>query len=159
MQKSQAMYKTSIILAMLMVVSAFTTLDAQNLNQIQRGQRGYSPPPLDREQGAISIENTVVQVDEKMELYAVEFELDAFEKAVMKNYLVDFETEKMAILENENVAYDIKEQSVLRLNENLREKLGTMLSEDELNRFAQLHFGPKQKKKKRKKKKNRDKTQ
>lgn len=152
------MNKTSIFLAVMMIVGSFTSLEAQNLNQIQRGQRGYSPPPLDREQGAISIENTVEQVDEKMELYAVEFGLDAFEKAVMKNYLVDFETEKMAILENENIAYDIKQQSVLKLNDKLRGKLATMLSEDELNRFAELHFGPQDKKKKRKKKKNRNKT-
>jgi hypothetical protein len=148
------MYKLGIILAILLTMGSFGSLEAQNLNSIQRGQRGYSPPPLDRQQGAISIENSVEQVDEKMELYGIEFSLDAFEKAVMKNYLVEFETEKMAILENETIAYDIKQQSVLKLNDKLRNKLATMLTEDELNRFAQLHFDPQDKKKKRKKKKN-----
>ena len=149
------MFRTSIILTILITISSFGSLEAQNLNSIQRGQRGYSPPPMERPQGAISIKNTVDQVDEKMELYAVEFSLDAFEKAVMKNYLVEFETEKMTLLENENIAYDVKQQSILKLNDKFRTKLATMLTEDELNRFAQLHFEPQDKKKKRKKKKNR----
>ncbi len=152
------MYKIGIILTFLLLVTSFGTLEAQNLNNIQRGQRGYVPPPIDRVQGGISIENTVEQVDDKMDLYEVELSLDSFEKAVMKNYVLDFEKEKMALLENENIAYDVKQKSVLKLNEALSIKLATLLNEEELSRFNHLHFAPKGKKKK-KKRKNKDKTQ
>lgn len=131
------------------------SLLAQNLNDIQRGQRGYTPPPLDREQGGIAIDNTLEDIDQKMDLYQQEFKLDAFEKAVLKNYIVDYETEKMALLQDETVSYDIKQQTILKYNDKLSAKLTTLLNEEQVAKFQELHFLEKSKKKK-KKRKNRN---
>ena len=142
-------------LGIALFVFGLHTMVAQNLNDIQRGQRGYSPPPLDREQGGIAIDNTLEDIDEKMDLYQQEFSLDAFEKAVLKNYIVDFETEKMSLLENETISYDVKQQSLLKLNDKLSTTLATLFTEEELTKFQILHFQEGSKKKKRRKK-NRD---
>ena len=138
----------------LVLGTAFTAF-GQNLGQVQRGQRGYIPPPLPRDQGAIAIENTLEGLDEKMDLYETEFELDAFEKAVVKNYIVEYETEKMELLQNEQISYDVKQQTILKLNDKLSGNLSTMMTEDQVMRFGELHFGD-QKKKKRKKKRNKN---
>ena len=64
---------------------------AQQADRIQRGQRGYTPPPLERVAGSKTIINTLVDIDEKMDFYEAELPLDAFEKEVLKNMIVDFE--------------------------------------------------------------------
>lgn len=143
--------KTLVIAACAMLIFGGTY--AQQIGGIQRGQRGYVPPPVAREQGAMAIDDTLKDIDEKMDFYATEFELDAFEKAVVKNYIVEYETEKMTLLANENIEYEVKQQSVLKLNDKLSANLATMLSEDQLARFGELHF-TKQKKRKNKKKRN-----
>ena len=145
-----------ILFTVAVVLGTLGTSFGQNLNNIQRGQRGYIPPPLPREQGAIAIDNTLEDIDEKMDLYAAEFELDAFEKAVVKNYIVEYENEKMALLQNENITYDVKQQSILKLNDKLGATLSTMLTEDQVSRFGELHFGQQKKKKKKKKKRGKD---
>ncbi len=142
------------LFAIVLFVLAINPLLAQNLNDIQRGQRGYIPPPIDREQGGIAVENTLENIDQEMDIYAKEFELDAFEKAVLKNYIVEFETEKMALLSDETLSYDVKQQSLLKLNEKLRGKLNTVLTQDQIGAFELLHFAPKSEKKKKRKKKN-----
>lgn len=142
-----------ILFTAAVILGTLGTAFGQNLNQVQRGQRGYIPPPIPRDQGAIAIDDTLEGLDEKMDIYATEFELDAFEKAVVKNYIVDYENEKMDLLRNENISYDVKQQSILKLNDKLRANLGTMLTEEQLGRFGELHFGD-QKKKKKKKKRN-----
>jgi len=137
-------------IAVVLIVFAFNPLVAQNLNDIQRGQRGYSPPPMPREQGAISIADPLEDIDQKMDLYQEEFTLDAFEKAVLKNYLVEFETEKLGILENETISYDVKQQAILKLNDKLSAKLITLLTEEEVVKFQALHFDTRTKRQKRK---------
>ncbi|WP_374959027.1 hypothetical protein [Gilvibacter sp.] len=149
------MQPKNLLLILLIVFGSLGTAFSQNLGQIPRGQRGYVPPPLPREQGSIAIENTLEDIDEKMDLYAAEFELDAFEKAVVKNYIVEYEKEKMAVMADETVSYDVKQQTYKKLNEKLSGNLSTMLTEEQVARFGELHFGD-QKKKKKKKRRNKN---
>ena len=141
------------LLGLLFIALAVNTVLSQNLQDIQRGQRGYVPPPLDREQGAMAIDNTLEYIDEEMDLYEQEFKLDAFEKAVLKNYIIEFETQKMGIQEREDISYDVKVQNILKLKETFRPKLLTLLNEDEIVRFQELHYATKSEKKKRRKNK------
>ncbi|NQX78174.1 hypothetical protein [Gilvibacter sp.] len=145
----------NLLLITILIFGSLGTAAAQNLGQIQRGQRGYVPPPLPRDQGAIAIEDTLEDIDEKMDLYETEFELDAFEKAVVKNYIVEYEKEKMGIMADESITYDVKQQSYKKLDEKLSGNLVTVLTEEQVARFGELHFGDKKKKKK-KKRRNRN---
>ncbi|MDC7997950.1 hypothetical protein [Gilvibacter sediminis] len=144
----------NLLLITILIFGSLGTAAAQNLGQIQRGQRGYVPPPLPRDQGAIAIENTLEDIDEKMDLYATEFELDAFEKAVVKNFIVEYEKEKMGIMADESIAYDVKQQSYKKLNEKLSGNLVTVLTEEQVARFGELHFSEKKKKKKKRRNRN-----
>ena len=140
------------------------TTQAQ-LSQIQRGQRGYTQPPVEPRETTMSVENTLENINAKMEIYETEFSLDAFEKEVMKNTLVDFEERRMATMANENMEYKAKLEAVQKSQEQLASDLQVFLTQEEVARFGELHFGAelvdkeirkkkKERKKKRKKKSN-----
>ena len=128
---------------------------AQNLNGVQRGQRGYTPPPLEQEKKARAVENTLANINEKMDMYEAEFSLDAFEKAVMRNMIVEFEEGRMATMGAENMEYEVRIQTIQKLQEKLSTDLEVFLTEEEIGRFGELHFLENKGKKKKKKKKDR----
>ena len=130
------------------------SMEAQSLNTIQRGQRGYTPPPLEQGTKARSVENTLEDIEEKMDMYEAEFSLDAFEKEVMKNFIVEFEENKMATLRAENMEYEVRLQTIQKLEEKLSNDLKIFLTEEEIGRFGELHFTEKGNKKKKKRKKD-----
>ena len=133
---------------------------AQNLNQIQRGQRGYTPPPLEQDEKKISVENSLADIDEKMARYQVVFALDAFELAVLKNIIVDFETQKMQLLGDETIEYSTKQTQIKQLESKLLQEVTVFLNEEEVKQFMLLHLNKdnkRKKKEKRKKKLNRNK--
>lgn len=142
---------------------AFMPITAQaQLSQIQRGQRGYIPPPLPARETTMSVENTLENIDAKMEIYEAEFSLDAFEKEVMKNTLVDFEERRMATMGDESIEYKTKVETVQKSQEQLAKDLQVFLTEEEVARFGELHFGAELidkeiRKKKKERKKNRKK--
>lgn len=147
--------KPKIIYIVLALCAIFPlTIEAQSINTIQRGQRGYTPPPLEQEAKGRSVENTLEDIDEKMNMYEAEFSLDAFEKEVMKNFIIEFEEGKMETLRAENMEYEVRLQTIQKLEEKLSSDLTIFLTEEEIGRFGELHFTEKSKKKKKKKKKD-----
>lgn len=142
-------------LLIMLAILATSMVNAQQADRIQRGQRGYVPEPRPLEQGAISIENSLLGIDEKMDSYETEFSLDAFEKEVMKNMIVEFETEKMALLSNEGLEYKLKMEGIEKLKVGLSNDLKIFLEEDEIGRFGELHFATKKMLKEKKKEEKR----
>jgi len=158
------------ILVLLVVLVALPFTGWAQLTQIQRGQRGYTPPPRPQEEKARSVENTLVDIDAKMAIYETEFSLDAFEKAVMKNLIVDFENDKMAVTGDETVSYKDRLEVISKLQEKLATEMEIFLTKDEIARFGEMHFAEngmkrkikdikkesKEKRKRKKRKKNSD---
>lgn len=140
-------------------------LSAQaQVSQIQPGQRGYTPPPMERAALNRGVENTLQDLDMKMDIYESEFSLDPFEKAVLKNSIIKFEEGRMAIMAEENMDYSKRVENIEKLKPAFYEEVQVFLTEDEINRFIELHFGEdamrsemkKRKKAKKKKKKNKN---
>ena len=136
-------------------------LNAQ-VSAIQPGQRGYTPPPMDRPALDRASENTLADLDMKMDIYEEEFQLDAFEKAVLKNSIVKFEEGRMAIINDSDLDYKKRQEAVEKLKPTFYQDVSVFLTEDEINKFIAMHFGEeamksemkKRKKAKKKKKKN-----
>jgi len=145
--------KSKFVVVLLCVgLFAIQPLCSQNVDRIQRGQRGYTPPPLPQGEKAISIDNTLEDIDQRMDVYEAEFSLDAFEKAVMKNFIVEFEEGKMNTLRNENMEYGVKLKTIKSYEEKLATELEIFLTQDEIGRFGELHFVKENRKLKKKKK-------
>lgn len=150
----------SLILCGMLILGMGASLEAQNLGRVQRGQRGYTPPPLQTGDKKMYIEDELADIDTKMDIYQAELQLDEFEKAVMKNMIIDYETQRKAMLQDETIEYQKKMEQVEKYKEALRKELEVFLTEEEIRTFSNLHFNDDKldkivKKKKKENKRNR----
>lgn len=148
--------KTRHLFLLFIFLGAVSMGTAQQADRIQRGQRGYTPPPLERTPGARSVENTLVDIDEKMDFYEKELPLDAFEKAVLKNMIVDFEEKRMALYRDETIDFRTREEQLLNTEVQLRADLLAIFPEEKVDAFHELHFMDKKLKKKKKRSRNKN---
>ena len=156
----KALQKTVCILFLL---GTITTSVAQNLNSIQRGQRGYTPPPRALEAGEPEKPDVNVMAQENATHYAQELNIDAFKKEVLKSYLKDFYREKIDITYNPELKFNEKQPLIIEANSRFEKRLVEILNADQIEAlisYEQLGITPKddKKDKKKKKRKNRKKN-
>lgn len=140
----------------LFLLGTFTTSIAQNLNSIQRGQRGYTPPPRALEAGEPEKPDVNVMAQENATRYAEELKIDAFKKEVLKSYLKDFYREKIDISYNPDLKFDQKQPLIIDANSRFEKRLVEILNADQIETlisYEQLGMSPKDEKKDKKKKK------
>lgn len=149
----------------LFLLGTFTTSIAQNLGSVQRGQRGYTPPPRALEAGEPEKPDVTVMAQENATRYAQELNIDAFKKEVLKSYLKDFYREKIDISYNTELKFDDKQPLLIEANTRFEKKLTEILNADQIGAlmsYEQMGIKPnddkkdnkKKKRKKRKKNKN-----
>lgn len=127
---------------------------AQQANQIQRGQRGYSPPIRLNEETYIDLVDPYEEIEKMMPKCVAALNLDAFEQEIVKGMLVKkFESQNAILTDEKNTRADRKKKIDLLEKEFLKE-LGTILKPDEIEKYKTIDFSEtKEEKKKRKKKK------
>ena len=77
-----------IVLFLLLGVLCGNEIIAQQLNQVQRGQRGYVPQMRLNEDTYIDLVDPYAEVDKMMPKCVTELNLDAFEQEIMKAMLL-----------------------------------------------------------------------
>ncbi|WGK65014.1 hypothetical protein [Croceiramulus getboli] len=125
---------------------------AQNISNIQRGQRGYSPPPRPYTQYAGEPVDPQEILAERMPVFKETFDLDNFEYEVMKNILSASYEEQASISNNTDLNYEDKMALIDKQREKTRKELLVILTEEEATTFFNMDFD----KKKKRKKKNKD---
>jgi len=98
-------------------------------------------------------------------VYVEILKLDAFKAEIVKTNLFDYHNKKEILRTDYSVGFSDKQETYLKLEEELHTNLASILTEDELKQFKEVQFmSPKEekrakrKKKKRKKNKNKDKN-
>jgi len=132
------------------------TAFAQQANNVQRGQRGYVPPPKYNASTFIELhephEETVLIMSKCEDV----FQLDAFQKEIMKSMLIKkFEDENAILSDKGNTREDRRKKIIDRNNVFLKD-LGSILTTEQVNQFKIMDFtetkeDKREKKKKRKK--------
>ena len=133
---------------------------AQQPNRIQRGQRGYIPPPKYSNSAFIDLKEP--QEETKIILLKCDevFNLDAFQKEILKSMLIKkFEDENVILRDKGNTREDRKKKIINRNNVFYNE-LSSILTLEQINEFKILDFeeSKEEKKDKKKKKRKKDKT-
>lgn len=151
--------KTQILLTAFLVL--VTAISAQNMGRVQRGQRGYTPPPVDNTKTYIELKEVHEEVSKMLPVCVNEFSLDDFEKEILKSLLTNkFESEN-AVLEDKKVNREERRKRFIAIDKDFYTELSVIMTTDEIERFKILDFDQIEKdnkKKKKKKKKKRKKS-
>ena len=142
------------IVLTLLVGTLFNVGFAQQVNQIQRGQRGYVPEMRLNEDTYIDLVDPFVEIEKMMPKCIAVLNLDAFEQEIVKGMLLKKFESKNAILSDEKNSRADRKKKIDDLDKAFLVELGTILKPDEIDKFRAIDFTEtKEEKKKRKKKK------
>ena len=145
--------KTSRILILVFgFILSFQFMNAQNLNQIQRGQRGYVP------QSNFSTGTYIEKVDPYKTTERVlvkcndEFQLDAFQSEILKSMLITKFEKHNSILEDLNNNRDSRKKKLTDLENQFLKDLNQVFTAQQIKDYQHMNFDEtKAERKKRKK--------
>ena len=131
------------------------------MGRVQRGQRGYVPPPVDNTKTYIELKEVNEEVNKILPICVAEFNLDDFVKEILKILLTNkFESEN-AVLEDKKVNRDERRKRFIQIDKDFYSELTAIMTAEEMERFKVLDFDQvekEEKKKKKRKKKKRNKS-
>ena len=126
---------------------------SQQLNNVQRGQRGYAPMPKYDSSAYVSTLDIYKELDKVLPKCKDEFMLDEFEMQILKGLLIDKMENYNIIVENEDYTRDVR-QSKLKLNEfQFVKSLNSILTSEEVAKYIEMDFESEKKEKKKKRRK------
>ncbi len=147
--------KKSLLILFLLVLGA-TQMQAQYGRGYGNGYGGYGsrsrlpdpgPEPKPEEVKPSDI------VTERLPDYQATFNLDPFETEVLREILKDYYTDLIAMQKDKTTNAETKRENYERRQKEFKSKLGSILTDEEVEKFVAMDFSPKAV---RKRKKNRD---
>ncbi len=152
------MKKTYFLLFGIIIYCAFQSVNAQQIDRIQRGQRGYTPPPKISNRTYIELKDPYKETDIILPKCIEEFKLDAFEKEILKNILIKKFENQNSILSDKKNSREVRQKKILNLEKDFYKELSSILTAEEIEQYKVMDFvesKDEKKKKKRKRRKNR----
>ena len=143
-----------IFLFILFVSSS--NLIAQQVYGIQRGQRGYIPPPKYEASAYISTINAYEELEKVLPKSVEIFKLDDFEREIFKGLLLEKYDNYNRIVENTDLSKEARQDALRQLEIDFVKSLSVILTPDEISMFVDIDFSEKKQKKKKKKRKNKN---
>jgi hypothetical protein len=128
-------------LGLLIVLGVFLNVGyAQQADQIQRGQRGYSPPMKLNDETYIELVDPYDEVDKMMPKCIAELNIDAFEQEIIKAMLLKKFESQNVILENEKNTRADRKRKMETLEKEFLKELSTILNPDEIEKYLNIDF-------------------
>lgn len=133
-----------------------SNLIAQQVYGIQRGQRGYIPPPKYEASAYISTINAYEELEKVLPKSVEIFKLDDFEREIFKGLLLEKYDNYNRIVENTDSSKEARQDALRQLEIDFVKALSVILTPDEISMFVDMDFSEKKQKKKKKKRKNKN---
>ena len=131
---------------------------AQYGNPYQQGQsRSYTPQPRVDIESSTELMNPHDQMNEILPKCVEAFNLDAFEKEIVKGILLKKFESQNAVLSDKKDDYDDKKKSLIEIDKRFYKELSSILTEEEIEKYKVLDFKESKEEKKKKKKDKRKK--
>lgn len=151
--------RTFQILIILCLLFSVGTSKAQQIDRIQRGQRGYVPPPKQTLNTYIELKDPHHEASFIVPACEKEFKLDAFQKEIFKSLLIKKIEDENAILSDEKNTREDRKQKLISRNNLFFVELESIMTKEQIDTFKHMDFTEdekehKKKKKREKKKKN-----
>ena len=145
-----------VILFILLLYSS--NIFAQQVYGVQRGQRGYIPPPKYEASVYITTLNAYEELEKILPKSVEVFSLDDFEKEIFKGLLLEKFENYNRIVENTDSSKQARQESLKQLEIDFVKSLAVILTPDEITTFVDMDFSGKEEKKKRRKEKRKKKN-
>ena len=145
-----------VILFILLFYSS--NIFAQQVYGVQRGQRGYIPPPKYESSVYITTLNAYEELEKILPKSVEVFSLDDFEKEIFKGLLLEKFENYNKIVENTDSSKQARQESLKQLEIDFVKSLAVILTPDEITTFVDMDFSGKEEKKKRRKEKRKKKN-
>ena len=141
-----------IFLFLLLISSS--NIIAQQVYGIQRGQRGYIPPPKYEASAYISTINAYEELEKVLPKSVETFKLDDFEREIFKGLLLEKYDNYNRIVENTDSSKEARQDALRQLEINFVKSLSVILTPDEISMFVDMDFSEKEQRKKKRRRKN-----
>ena len=139
-------------LILFILLLSFTNSFAQQVYGVQRGQRGYIPPPKFESSVYVTTINTYDELNKILPKCVEIFLLDDFEKEILKGLLLEKFENYNQIVEKTDSSKQARQESLKQLEIDFVKSLAVILTPDEISVFVDTDFNDKKEKKKRRKK-------
>lgn len=125
---------------------------SQQLYNVQRGQRGYVPPPKYEASAYITTLDVYEELNMVLPMCVASFSLDEFETQILKGMLMKKFDSYNAVVSNTDLSKDARQDQLKQLEIDFVKSLTIILTPDEITTYVDMDFNKKKKEKKRKKK-------
>ena len=125
---------------------------SQQLYNVQRGQRGYIPPPKYEASAYITTLDVYEELNIVLPMCVSSFSLDEFETQILKGMLMKKFDSYNAVVSNTDLSKDARQDQLKQLEIDFVKSLTIILTPDEITTYVDMDFNKKKKEKKRKKK-------
>ncbi|MBC8300974.1 MAG: hypothetical protein H8E55_35065 [Pelagibacterales bacterium] len=125
---------------------------SQQLYNVQRGQRGYIPPPKYEASAYITTLDVYEELNMVLPMCVASFSLDEFETQILKGMLMKKFDSYNAVVSNTDLSKDARQDQLKQLEIDFVKSLTIILTPDEITEYVDMDFKKKKKGKKRKKK-------
>ena len=125
---------------------------SQQLYNVQRGQRGYIPPPKYEASAYITTLDVYEELNMVLPMCVASFSLDEFETQILKGMLMKKFDSYNAVVSNTDLSKDARQDQLKQLEIDFVKSLTIILTPDEITEYVDMDFNKKKKEKKGKKK-------
>ena len=132
-------------------------LFSQQVYNIQRGQRGYIPPPKYEASAYITTLDVYEELNKVLPVCITTFSLDEFESQILKGMLLKKYESYNSIVSNTDNSKEARQEQLKQLEIDFVKSLTIILTPDEITTYVDMDFSEKKKGKKKRKKKKRGK--
>ena len=125
---------------------------SQQIYNVQRGQRGYVPPPKYEASAYITTLDVYEELNIVLPMCVSSFSLDEFETQILKGMLMKKFDSYNAVVSNTDLSKDARQDQLKQLEIDFVKSLTIILTPDEITTYVDMDFNKKKKEKKGKKK-------
>ena len=125
---------------------------SQQIYNVQRGQRGYIPPPKYEASAYITTLDVYEELNVVLPMCVASFSLDEFETQILKGMLVKKFDSYNAVVSNTDLSKEARQDQLKQLEIDFVKSLTIILTPDEITTYVDMDFNKKKKEKKGKKK-------
>ena len=129
---------------------------SQQLYNVQRGQRGYIPPPKYEASAYITTLDVYEELNKVLPVCVTTFSLDEFESQILKGMLLKKYESYNSIVSNTDNSKEARQEQLKQLDIDFVKSLTIILTPDEITTYVDMDFSDKKKSKKKRKRKKKE---